>query len=139
MKIFVDTNVLLDTIVPRQNRQFTVDSGLFLSLRDTKDYELCVSTLSLATCAFYLRDKEGVHRRMKLLTDRMTILDTRASDFQSAMASGENDVEDAMQFSVAASNNCDLIVTRDKLGFRKSPVPFMTPDEVLNRLQIEQY
>lgn len=131
MKIFVDTNVLLDTILPRKDRTFTENSALFLELRHTKEYELCVSTISLATIAFYLKEKQDSIKRMKTLMKGITILGTLASDFSTALQSGQPDIEDAMQFSVAATNKCDLIATRDKTGFLKSPIKFMTPEEIL--------
>lgn len=135
MKIFVDTNVLLDTILPRKDRSFTENSALFLELRHTKEYELCVSTISLATIAFYLKERQDSIKRMKILTKGMTILDTLASDFSAALQVNQPDIEDAMQFSVAATNRCDLIATRDKTGFLKSPIKFMTPEEILLQIQ----
>lgn len=135
MKIFVDTNVLLDTILPRKDRSFTENSALFLELRHTKEYELCVSTVSLATIAFYLKERQDSIKRMKILTKGMTILDTLASDFSAALQVNQPDIEDAMQFSVAATNRCDLIATRDKTGFLKSPIKFMTPEEILLQIQ----
>jgi len=134
MRIFVDTNVLLDTIVPREDASIKITSGLLLSLRDQKDYELCVSTISMATCAFYLKDNNKSVAKIKNLTKGLTILDTLASDFSSALSSGEKDIEDAIQFSVASRCKCDLIATRDKHGFLKSPVPFMTPAEILSKI-----
>ena len=134
MKIFVDTNILIDVLVPRQDKSLSFTSSLFLSLRDKKGYELCVSTISMATCAYFLKDKEGSAAKLKSLIKGITVLDTLASDFADALSAGENDIEDAMQFSVASSNKCDLIVTRDKHGFLKSPVPFMTPDSVLSQI-----
>lgn len=131
MRIFVDTNVLLDTIVPRRDVSLKKSSGLFLSLRNRKDYELCVSVLSMATCAFYLKENSQAVLKMKALTKGLTVLDTLSSDFTSALASGEKDIEDAIQFSVASRSGCDLIATRDRCGFVKSPVPFMTPTEIL--------
>lgn len=47
MRIFVDTNVLLDTIVPRQDASLKITSGMLLSLRNSKDYGLCVFTVSV--------------------------------------------------------------------------------------------
>jgi len=135
MRIFVDTNVLLDTIVPREDASLKITSGLLLSLRDQKDYELCVSTVSMATCAFFLKNSSESVSKMKLLTKGLTILDTLSTDFFCALSSGEKDIEDAMQFCVAARTGCDLIATRDKHGFMKPPVPFMTPADILSHIQ----
>jgi len=74
MRIFVDTNVLLDTIVPREDASLKITSGLLLSLRDQKDYELCVSTVSMATCAFFLKDSSESVSKMKLLTKEILFL-----------------------------------------------------------------
>jgi len=135
MRIFVDTNVLLDTIVPRHDVSLKITSGLLLSLRDERDYELCVSTISLATCSFYLKDNNESVSKMKSLTKGLTVLDTLSSDFFYALSSGEKDIEDAMQFAVASRSNCDLIATRDKHGFLKSPIPFMTPGDILSQIE----
>jgi len=134
MRIFVDTNVLLDVIVPREDASLKITSGLFLNLRDQKGYELCVSTISMATCAFYLKGNMESVSKMKVLTKGLTILDTLSSDFQTALSFGEKDIEDAMQFCVAARSRCDLIATRDKHGFLRSPVPFMTPADILSHI-----
>lgn len=134
MRIFVDTNVLLDIIIPREDSTLKITSGLFLSLRDQKDYELCVSTVSMATCAFYLKDNKESVSKMRILTKGLTILDTLACDFSSALSYEQKDIEDAIQFSVASRYKCDLIATRDKHGFRKSPVPFMTPNMILSKI-----
>lgn len=135
MKIFVDTNVLIDVLVPRQDRSLSFTSGLFLSLRDKKGYELCVSTKSMATCAFFLKDKEDSATKLKSLIRGITVLDTLASDFTAALSTGEKDIEDAMQFSIAERSSCDLIATRDKHGFLQSPIPFMTPDSILSQIR----
>lgn len=92
MKIFVDTNVLLDTILPRKDRTFTENSALFLELRHTKEYELCVSTISLATIAFYLKERQDSIKRIKTLMKGITILDTLASDFSTALQSNQPDI-----------------------------------------------
>lgn len=134
MRIFVDTNVLLDTITPRKDTSLKISSGLLLSLRNEKDYELCVSTISLATCAFYLKENSETVSKMKCLIKGLTILDTLSSDFLNALSTEERDIEDAIQFTVASRNRCDLIATRDRRGFLKSPVPFMTPDEIISHL-----
>lgn len=135
MKIFVDTNILLDTILPRKDKSFTENSALFLELRCVDGYELCVSTISMATIAFYLKDRADSAQRLRVLTKHMTILDTKATDFKAALDINQSDVEDAMQFCVASSNGCNLIVTRDKSGFVKSPITFMTPEKVLSLIR----
>lgn len=135
MKIFVDTNILLDILIPRKDRSYTENSAVFLELRNKTGYELCVSTISMATCSYFLKDREDSVKRLRLLTKNLTILDTLASDFLTALKAKQPDIEDAMQLSVAASNHCDLIVTRDKTGFANSPVPYMTPESVLSIVQ----
>lgn len=137
MKIFVDTNILLDTILPRKEKSFTENSALFLELRNREGYELCASTISMATVAFYLKDRADSGQRLLTLTKNITILDTKATDFKAALHTNQKDIEDAMQFCVAGSNGCDLIVTRDKTGFVNSPIEHMTPEKVLAMIQVQ--
>jgi len=44
------------------------------------------------------------------------------------------DYEDAVQIASARSGKADFIVTRNKVGFTKSPVQIVTPEELCELL-----
>ena len=47
---------------------------------------------------------------------------------------GLSDFEDSVQVAAAMGTSLDAIVTRDVVGFVGSPVPIMSPDELVNQL-----
>ena len=55
MKVFLDTNVLLDALVRRDNPQFTDDASLILELGYDGVCDLYMSVLSVPTIAYVLK------------------------------------------------------------------------------------
>jgi hypothetical protein len=53
---------------------------------------------------------------------------------QQAVDLGLSDFEDAVQVAAAMGAGLDAIVTRDVVGFVGSPVPIMSPDELVKQL-----
>lgn len=51
-----------------------------------------------------------------------------------AIATAMGDLEDAVVACSARDAGCDYIVTRNKPDFSKSPVPAITPEELLGIL-----
>lgn len=47
---------------------------------------------------------------------------------------GLSDFEDSVQVAAAMGTSLDAIVTRDVVGFVGSPVPIMSPDELVKQL-----
>jgi hypothetical protein len=45
------------------------------------------------------------------------------------------DLEDSIQIAAAVQSGVDAIVTRDPRGFTASPVPVLTPPELLAKLR----
>lgn len=55
MRVFLDTNILLDTIVARDNPQFARNAATILSLGENGTLELYMSALSIPTIAYVLK------------------------------------------------------------------------------------
>jgi len=54
---------------------------------------------------------------------------------QRAMQSTGADFEDSVTAAAAQASGCHLIVTRDPKGFRRAPVPAVTPTQALALLR----
>ncbi len=46
-----------------------------------------------------------------------------------------NDFEDAVQYSVAKSNNVDIIITNNKKDYEKNDISIMTAKEFLDSIE----
>ena len=55
MRAFLDTNVLLDSIVERENPQFGLDADAILKAGKNGTLELCMSVLSIPTIAYVVK------------------------------------------------------------------------------------
>lgn len=55
MKVFLDTNILLDTLVERSNLKFTDNAMAIFGLGENGVIDLYLSALSMSTIAYVLR------------------------------------------------------------------------------------
>jgi len=137
MKIFLDTNVLLDTILP--DRMHTEDTLTLMNLPliHRWDCRICVSILTLANTAYIARKVVGleeVKMRLRTILDSYHISPMGDQCLYHALRATSPDFEDALQIAAAEADACDVIVTHDKRHFQGHTVlPVYTPEEFLAR------
>ena len=136
MKLFLDTNVMLDLLGERE--PFYTSAAKIATLADKRELEIIVSALSFATVSYFLTKYEGIKktkdklRKFKIISgicelDELIIEKGLNSDF--------SDFEDSLQYFSALRTECDIIITRNGKDFKKSQIPVMTPDEFLNSMK----
>lgn len=139
-KIFVDTNVLADLLLHRQD--FYDDAARLFSLFDKKKFIGCVASFSFATISYLLEKyakltSEQIGEQFQKVSTLVKIipLDEKVL-YQSfdVKSSGFSDIEDSMQYFSAKKAKCSFIITRNKKDFEKSEIPVFTADEFLNSL-----
>jgi predicted nucleic acid-binding protein len=132
MKVFLDTNVILDVLANRE--PFVADSAAVLSLVEARTVEGCAAAHSVTTLFYLLRREVGSRRAREVLMDLLRVLEVVAVDqdriFQ-ALAMDWDDFEDAVQASCAAKAEVDYLLTRDQEDFRGSYVPVLSPAEFI--------
>jgi predicted nucleic acid-binding protein len=132
MKVFLDTNVILDVLANRE--PFVADSAAVLSLIEARTLEGFTAAHSITTLFYLLRREVGSVRARKVLMDLLRVLEVVAVDqdriFQ-ALAMDWEDFEDAVQASCAAKAEVDYLLTRDREGFGGSHVPVISPAEFI--------
>ncbi len=136
MRVFLDTNVLLDVIVERDNKQFSDDAATILSLGDKGAIELYMSVLSIPTIAYVIRkiDAERKKQIIKDLTSIVKVLPSNPEHVECMIGGPMNDIEDALQVQSAKEGSCELILTRNINDFKESEIPTLTPGEFLSRI-----
>lgn len=131
-KIFIDTDVILDVALARQD--FVQGSKMVLALAENYFFQ-GVTSSTIISNVYYILKKVGGDSKTRLfiksLLTYIIVLPVDQNDIENAIKSEFADFEDAIQHSVAARNQCDSIVTRNISDFKKSAVMVCTPLELL--------
>lgn len=135
MKVYLDTNVFLDMIMPRDCRQYNVNALKILKLAETGKFRFCINPLTVSTAYYVLRKDAGAAKRIQKLLESLNIVPVAENDVRFSVFFDYTDREDAMHMSCAGSSGCELILTRNPKHYEGSPVPFLTPEEFLSRLR----
>ena len=130
-KIFLDTDVALDHLADRQ--PFAEYAHRLLSLAETGDLTVCLSSLSFSNLYYILRKLKGHADALALLGKLKLLVHVSAvseAEIQSALSSSFKDFEDAIQhFAAKAEGGVSTIITRNKTDYASSEIPVMSPDE----------
>ena len=132
MKLFLDTNIVIDVIANRE--PFVKDSRIILNLCETGKADGIISALTLCTISYVLRKfaTPGMMRtKLRDLRNILTPIDLSVSLLDKAIASSITDFEDAVQFYTAAYSDADVIITRNIKHFPQDNIPVLTPTEFL--------
>ena len=138
MKLFLDTNILIDKLA---NRQPFVDEVKQLCIaKYFGDVSLHVSTQSYLDTMFVLRKfapEKELRRRAIASLNFFDVVDVEKQNLVPALQSDWSDVEDFMIAKTAEDNNANFLLTRDVQGFKNSKVKVMTPKDFLKFLKDE--
>ena len=138
MKVFVDTNILVDLACRRD--EFLPDARLLFGAGFEGKIQLVVSALSLVnavyisrTYGFTVREARKILLEIVSFTEVVSLTDEAALW---ALRCDWSDYEDATQFRTALLAGADCIVTRDKKGFSKASLPIYSVAELMERIDI---
>jgi len=136
MKVFFDTNIMIDVIGRRE--EFCEPSMRIMSLAERGLIGVYVSALSYATASFilgkYNKDMDIFNefsKFMKITT--ATLVDS--TTVEQSVKSEFKDFEDAMQYFSAMNENVDYIITRNKKDFEASAIPVFEPQEFVDMIR----
>ena len=139
MKVFLDTNVIVDFLGERD--PFFQDSAKIFELWRKRRIQLSLSALTVVNCAYILHkaySKETMKDKIKWLCGSFEITPIDVSTVVGAVDMGGQDFEDSVQYYSAMSVHPDVIITRDKKGFASAEIPVMTPTEFLEESKKRQ-
>ncbi len=133
MKVFYDSNVVLDVLLNRTD--FLSDSLTALKLSENRIVKGYISVVSI-TDIFYLvkknlKDTDAAIEKLKTLLKIVSVAKADEKIAKKAINSGWKDFEDSVQYSVAKKANCKCIVTRNKKDYKLSDIPVYTPTEFI--------
>ena len=132
MKLFLDTNVVIDVIAARE--PFVADSQAVLNLCEIGKAEGMISVLTHCTVSYVLRKfvSQGVMRtKLRELRNVLTPVELSVALLDKAIDSQISDFEDAVQFYSAVYSGADFIITRNAKHFPQYNIPVLSPTDFI--------
>ena len=133
MKVFFDTNILIDVLANRQ--PFYEDSAALWTLSERRTITGLVSVLTFTNTFYIVRrltDLKTARRALTLIRDAFTPVACDGDIINQAIASRFGDFEDAVQYMSATQIGADCLVSRNVSHFLGSGgCPVLTPAEFL--------
>ncbi len=132
MKVFVDTNILLDVLAKRE--PFYRESVLIWTLSEEEKIKGFISTVSFTNIYYIVRKLHAHETAIRALnwlraSFRPVALDERI--LNQAIDAGFRDFEDAVQYYSAIHAGARCLVTRDTAHFPKDDLSVLSPSEFL--------
>ena len=142
MKIFLDTNVILEYFIERED---AATAALLFSTIQEQKHDLYMSAGSVYTMIFlidrYLKKELGlasdtrVETLRRLVKDVLMTITVAGHDNESMLKAVEDlkykDLEDSCQHQAAAAACCDYLLTYNVKDYPQAMLPVLTPTEFL--------
>lgn len=133
-RVFLDTNILLDLAMERENR---VEAEMIWELADKNTIDIFATTLSYANAAYVMRrlPMDERYARLYALTKGVSIVPLTKAHITEAIAYPTKDLEDMLQYQCARAADCEVIVTNNTKDFEEfCSLPIMTSREFLTSI-----
>lgn len=136
MKVFLDTNILLEIILARREQ---VACQQILQAGREGEISLSASYLTFANMAYILQrnkvPREQVYQVERAMESQIVVLPMDGEQLRTALCHEVKDFEDMLQYQSAIAGKCDCIVTINTDDFMEfSSLPVYTPDNLLDLL-----
>lgn len=134
MRVFIDTNVLIDFMAVRH--PYYEPAAALFSLAEMKELQLVYSSTTVANSFYLLRKGYSSSQLSEAFENQKSIAEisgVSSSDVYSALSAKWKDGEDSIQYQSALSAKCDYILTRNTKDYKLSSIPVMTPEDFLNK------
>ncbi|MGY6742077.1 MAG: type II toxin-antitoxin system VapC family toxin [Cecembia sp.] len=137
MKIFLDTNILIDFLSDRG--AFTKYATTLFQIAGKKKISLYTSSHAIATTYYILKkytDDKSLRRKLLDLIDLLEVLDVTKSQVKKALISDRADFEDGIQLLNAESvSGMAYIVTRNLRDFKGTSIPAIAPEAMVAMIE----
>lgn len=132
-RIFIDTNVFLDLLLNRSNFG-GLASDFFSECIDRKAQ--LITSISCVQTIIYVMNKSGcnrdvVRKSIHKINELVAMANTSKSDINKAVLSDLSDLEDAILYFTAISNECGVFITRNIKDYPASDkqISILKPEE----------
>ena len=141
MKVMLDANVLVDICGKTEEFESSFVALDVCLLRNDRPCMLAcmASVVDYVTHARKYLSKVDSTKAVEGLTKLLDVLDVADVDVEEAVQNPLGDFEDAVIAFASQRHDVDLILSRDKKGFKGSPVPVMTPRDFVAQFKPPDY
>ena len=118
MKIFIDTNVLLDVLYKRP--KFYQDALAIFHACEARQIEGFISVLSIPNIVYVMRkelERSHVQNLIDIIMQTFHVKDLTAEQVRKAASKAQDDYEDAVQEIVAIECGAEYLITRNEKDF----------------------
>jgi predicted nucleic acid-binding protein len=132
MRVFLDTNILLDVLARRE--PFYAAAAQVWSLAERGEIQAFVSAISFSNIYYIIRKSVGkaqAHAGLRSLRDVFQVVAPDGQIINQAIDDDLDDFEDAVQFHSAIRAKAAHLVTRNPDDFPESTLSILTPEEFL--------
>ena len=140
MRLFIDTNILIDLLVKRNPSYSSVVRMFDIALK-RKD-SIVISNLSIINAHYVVKKIAGVEEAalrtaLHNICTTCEIAPLTVGTTVKSLISEFKDFEDATQYFCALENSCHVIITNNVKDFKLSTLPVMNVVEFLIVYQVE--
>jgi len=131
-KVFIDSDIILDLALFRAPHVHF--SKHVLGLAENDVIRGLTSSNCVANIHYILRKAQGETDARFFLSQILRYISVLPMDHRmvlEALESDFSDFEDALQYGAAQRNQCDCIITRNIVDYKKAKMDVQTPEEFL--------
>jgi predicted nucleic acid-binding protein len=135
-RLLIDTNVVLDVLMDRQPH-VAASAAVFAAI-EAGSAEGFLAAHAVTTIHYLISrqlKEPDAKQALATLLKLFAVAPVDGSVLQRAMQSSGADFEDSVTAAAAQASGCHLIVTRHPKGFRRAPLPALTPAQALMLLR----
>ena len=128
MKVFLDTNILLDVLLDR--KPFCEPSSKLWRLAECGRIEAVISAISINNVFYIVRKyagKDAAQRTVEVMNVNFSVFPLTQDIIGRAIAAKLPDFEDSIQFFSAVACEADYIITRNAKDFPQDSIPVLSP------------
>ena len=133
MRLFLDTNILIDVVADRQ--PWVREALILFELARQRKLTVLATDYSFVTIAYVTRKlypEEELRRLLKGLMKYVEVVEVGKKIIGEALDGGWKDMEDHVQCLVAKRESVDAIITRNEKDFALSDIRVLTPSGFLS-------
>lgn len=135
IKLFVDSDIILDLLAERKPHY--IHAARLFTLINQNKIIAYTSPLIFANLHYLLKKQTTNLVALKSLRKLKTLINILPIDervIEQSLNSEFTDFEDAIQYYTAVNNSITLIITRNKIDYRRSKIDILTAEEFLKSL-----
>src|SRR3990172_13269074 len=132
IKLFVDSDIILDLLAKREPHY--IHAAKLFTLIDQQKIIAYTSPLIFANLHYILKKITSNSSALKNLRKLKTLINILPVDervIEQSLNSEFNDFEDAIQYFTAVNNGINILLTRNKVDYKKGKITILNSEEFL--------